>query len=72
MKLGQQVCQGQDAWKSLSLRRAWIEMQFWQLLRSTVARHARRSPYGERGLKLDTVIETTRWRRVALLTESVD
>ena len=48
--------------RSLSLRRAWIEMS---ACRRCVAWTRRRSPYGERGLKLsrhDTIHATTKCR----------
>ena len=38
---------------SLSLRRAWIEIEYITRLPKHVAR---RSPYGERGLKLEVVV----------------
>ena len=58
------VRQGQ----SLSLRRAWIEIN--GATRSHIG-VASRSPYGERGLKSSTVAQTMQ-PSVALLTESVD
>ena len=54
---------------SLSLRRAWIEIN----ARWTPTRGERcRSPYGERGLKLRHLGNLTDALAVALLTESVD
>ena len=54
---------------SLSLRRAWIEIE-----RFASAGHASmgRSPYGERGLKCEWVKAGALALMVALLTESVD
>ena len=54
---------------SLSLRRAWIEMD---TIPTTSCILARRSPYGERGLKLRRVAIHLPIASVALLTESVD
>ena len=57
------------ALKSLSLRRAWIEIG-----RAAGDAHAdaRRSPYGERGLKYAVQTQMGITGTVALLTESVD
>ena len=54
---------------SLSLRRAWIEIQNE---RTKNEYHSSRSPYGERGLKSSLSATRQKTRQVALLTESVD
>ena len=55
--------------RSLSLRRAWIEMPT-STHASTATRG--RSPYGERGLKCVGKFNSPHMGGVALLTESVD
>ena len=55
--------------RSLSLRRAWIEIVTQTLIKS---QYGGRSPYGERGLKSLKDTERYTIERVALLTESVD
>ena len=55
--------------QSLSLRRAWIEILSYSVSR---AFNVRRSPYGERGLKLHPRPRRHARLQVALLTESVD
>ncbi len=54
---------------SLSLRRAWIEMRPLQRVRTP---RPGRSPYGERGLKSNSLNKLLYLSYVALLTESVD
>ena len=52
---------------SLSLRRAWIEIE----MPLTIENNRGRSPYGERGLKFSQIADDLTGQ-VALLTESVD
>ncbi len=54
---------------SLSSRRAWIEIYIIKLMPFCTSR---RSPHGERGLKLSTKGGGEEKNNVALLTESVD
>ena len=55
--------------KSLSSRRAWIEIP---MIPQGIHGLTSRSPHGERGLKYDPVSRNGCYRQVALLTESVD
>ena len=55
--------------ESLSSRRAWIEIKCW--FRSKMVLCCR-SPHGERGLKLNALVNRIGRVIVALLTESVD
>ena len=55
--------------RSLSLRRAWIEIGGGTVI---VPALVCRSPYGERGLKSLEIRSVEELREVALLTESVD
>ena len=55
--------------RSLSLRRAWIEIR---RNAGCSTPGTRRSPYGERGLKYEGLPAIGQEHAVALLTESVD
>ena len=57
------------ACESLSLRRAWIEIE---RNRNERGKRTGRSPYGERGLKFGRADRSPIDFKVALLTESVD